>query len=159
MNENITQISTYLEMVPSWAIALFTFAIVVGIFIEIINRKRRFYAIDNFRNTIETEFAALYPNHKVWPKNIQEFFAARMPEMHHNFEVLRLFIPQKRLLEYNTYRMAALLGLPAARAAAITSSSGAPGSASAMLVRMVPWKRSAPCSARPILARSSDGSI
>ncbi|HRB22094.1 MAG TPA: hypothetical protein PLB54_10440, partial [Nitrosomonas sp.] len=49
-----------------------------------------------------TEFAALYPNHKVWPKNIQEFFAARMPEMHHNFEVLRLFIPQKRLLEYNT---------------------------------------------------------
>ena len=102
MNENITQISTYLEMVPSWAIALFTFAIVVGIFIEIINRKRRFYAIDNFRNTIETEFAALYPNHKVWPKNIQEFFAARMPEMHHNFEVLRLFIPQKRLLEYDT---------------------------------------------------------
>ena len=96
MNENITQISTYLEMVPSWAIALFTFAIVVGIFIEIINRKRRFYAIDNFRNTIETEFAALYPNHKVWPKNIQEFFAARMPEMHHDFEVLRLFIPQKR---------------------------------------------------------------
>lgn len=102
MDENISQISTYLEMVPFWAIALFAFAIVVGIFIEIINRKRRSNAIENFRTTIETEFAALYPKHKVWPKNIQQFFAARMPEMHQNFEVLRLFVPQDRLLEYNT---------------------------------------------------------
>jgi len=70
-------------MVPFWAIALFTFAIIGGIFIEIINRKRRSYAIENFRDTIETEFAALYPKHKVWPKNIQEFFAARMPELQH----------------------------------------------------------------------------
>ncbi|MFZ1851657.1 MAG: hypothetical protein WAU15_05395 [Nitrosomonas sp.] len=102
MNENINQISAYLEMLPFWAIALFAFAIVGGIFIEIINRKRRSNAIENFRSTIETEFAALYPKHKVWPKNIQQFFAARMPEMYQNFEVLRLFIPQKRLLEYNT---------------------------------------------------------
>ena len=102
MNENLSQITEYVEMVPFWAIALFTFAIIGGVFIEIINRKRRSYAIENFRDTIETEFAALYPKHKVWPKNIQEFFAARMPELQHNFEVLRLFIRQNHLLQYNT---------------------------------------------------------
>lgn len=102
MNENLSQITEYFKMVPFWAIALFTFAIIGGIFIEIINRKRRSYAIENFRDTIETEFAALYPKHKVWPKNIQEFFAARMPELQHNFEVLRLFIRQDHLLQYNT---------------------------------------------------------
>ena len=72
MNENLSQITEYVEMVPFWAIALFTFAIIGGVFIEIINRKRRSYAIENFRDTIETEFAALYPKHTDW-NNFRDF--------------------------------------------------------------------------------------
>ncbi len=70
--------------------------------VDIINRKRRAMAIENFRATIEIELADMYPQHKHWPKNINHYLTARLPEMYQNFEVFRVFIPQKNLLEYNT---------------------------------------------------------
>lgn len=70
--------------------------------IELLNRKRRALAIENFRNTIETELALMYPKHKGWPRNINSYLCSRLPEMQQNFEVLRVFIPQNRLLSYNT---------------------------------------------------------
>lgn len=102
MDENINQITGYFETVPLWPFILFGLLGVVAVFVEILNRKRRADAIDNFRYTIETELAMLYPIHKGWPRNINTFLCSRLPEMQHNFEVLRVFIPQDRLLSYNT---------------------------------------------------------
>ncbi len=89
MNEIIDQISGYFETVPLWPFVLFGFLGLVAVFVEILNRKRRADAIDNFRYTIETELADMYPQH-------------RLPGMQQNFEVLRVFLPQDRLLSYNT---------------------------------------------------------
>ena len=102
MNENIDQIAKYFETVPLWPFVLFGLLGLVAVFVEILNRKRRANAIDNFRYTIETELAVLYPKHKGWPRNINSYLCSRLPEMQHNFEVLRVFIPQDRLLSYNT---------------------------------------------------------
>ncbi|MCC7091398.1 MAG: hypothetical protein IT524_05485 [Nitrosomonas sp.] len=102
MNENINQISSYFETVPVWPFVLFGLLGLVAVFVEILNRKRRASAIDNFRYTIETELAWLYPKHKGWPPNINTYLCSRLPEMQQNFEVLRVFIPQDQLLSYNT---------------------------------------------------------
>ena len=101
-NENLDQIAGYFETVPLWPFILFGLLGLVAVFVEILNRKRRANAIDNFRYTIETELADMYPQHKRWPQNINTYLCSRLPEMQHNFEVLRVFIPQDRLLEYNT---------------------------------------------------------
>ncbi|PTQ87634.1 hypothetical protein [Nitrosomonas ureae] len=100
-DENINQIVGYFETVPLWPFVLFGLLGIVAIMVDIINRKRRALAIDNFRYTIEKEFTDMYPEHKRWPKNINHYLTARLPEMYHNFEVLRVFIPQDRLREYN----------------------------------------------------------
>lgn len=102
MNEIIDQISGYFETVPLWPFVLFGLLGLVAVFVEILNRKRRADAIDNFRYTIETELADMYPQHKRWPKNINTYLCARLPGMQQNFEVLRVFLPQDRLLSYNT---------------------------------------------------------
>ena len=102
MNEIIDQISGYFETVPLWPFILFGLLGVVSVFVEILNRKRRADAIDNFRYTIETELADMYPQHKRWPKNINTYLCSRLPGMQQNFEVLRVFLPQDRLLSYNT---------------------------------------------------------
>ena len=70
--------------------------------VDVVNRKRRAMAIENFRATIAREFADMYPQHKRWPQNVNAYLIARLPEMYQNFEVLRGFIPQDRLLSYNT---------------------------------------------------------
>lgn len=101
MNESFEQIAVYFETVPLWPFLIFGFLGVVALMIDIVNRKRRTYAIENFRATIEEELADMYPVHKRWPKNINHYLTARLPEMHQNFEVLRVFIPQKNLPEYN----------------------------------------------------------
>ncbi|MDH5480087.1 MAG: hypothetical protein OEX11_04920 [Nitrosomonas sp.] len=101
MSENLDQITSYFETVPLWPFLLFGVLGIVAIFVEILNRKRRAYAIENFRHTIETELASMYPKHISWPKNINTYLCARLPEMQHNFEVLRVFLPQDRLRIYN----------------------------------------------------------
>lgn len=102
MDESLNQIAVYFETVPLWPFLLFGLLGVVAIMVDIVNRKRRAIAIENFRLTIEMEFAEMYPVHKRWPKNINHYLTARLPEMYQNFEVLRVFIPQKNLLSYNT---------------------------------------------------------
>ena len=57
VSENISQIAGYFETVPMWPFVLFGILGLVAIFVEILNRKRRANAIDNFRYTIETELA------------------------------------------------------------------------------------------------------
>jgi len=102
LNEIIDQISGYFETMPLWPIALFGLLGLAAVFVEILNRKRRADAIDNFQYTIETELADMYPQHKRWPKNINTYLCSRLPGMQQNFEVLRVFLPQDRLLSYNT---------------------------------------------------------
>lgn len=101
-DENINQIVGYFETLPLWPLILLGLLGAVAVFVEIINRKRRALAVDNFRYTFEKELADMYPKHKRWPKNINHYLTSRLPEMYHNFEVLRVFIPQDRLLSYNT---------------------------------------------------------
>lgn len=102
MNESLDQIAVYFETVPLWPFLIFGFLGIVAVMVDIVNRKRRAIAIENFRQTIEMELADMYPVHKCWPKNIDHYLATRLPEMYQNFEVLRVFIPQKNLLSYNT---------------------------------------------------------
>ena len=101
MDESINQIIEYFENIPLWPFLLFSLLGLAAAFVEILNRKRRANAVDNFRYTIETELVALYPKHKGWPRNISAYLCSRLPEMQHNFEVLRVFIPQDRLRSYN----------------------------------------------------------
>lgn len=102
MDVYIEQISKYFENVPLWPFYLFGLVGLFAVAVEIVNRKRRKDAIENFRYTIETELASMYPKHIRWPENINTYLCSRLPLMQHNFEVLRLFIRQDKLLEYNT---------------------------------------------------------
>jgi hypothetical protein len=108
LSEFLDQISTYFETVPLWPFLLFGVLGIVAVFVEILNRKRRADAIANFRYTIETELASMYPKLIRWPKNINTYLCSRLPEMQHNFEVLRVFLPQDRLriynIDWNNYR-------------------------------------------------------
>lgn len=102
MSEYLDQISAYFETVPLWPFLLFGALGVVALGIEIVNRKRRADAIHNFRYTIEIELAGMYPKPVNWPRNVDTFLRARLPEMQENFEVMRIFLPQDLLLGYNT---------------------------------------------------------
>lgn len=101
MSETLEQIYSYFQTVPLWPFLLLGILCTVAVFVEILNRKRRALAIENFRYTIETELAIMYPVHIRWPKNINTYLCSRLPEMQHNFEVLRVFLPQDRLRIYN----------------------------------------------------------
>ncbi len=101
MENYIEQISKYFEVVPLWPFLLLAIVGLVAVAVEIVNRKRREDAIENFRQTIETELISMYPKHIRWPENINQYLCSRLPEMQYNFEVLRLFIPQNQLREYN----------------------------------------------------------
>ena len=102
MDEIINQITVYFETVPLWPFVIFGLLGVVAVMVDIVNRRRRDMAVESFRYTIEIEFADMYPQHKRWPKDVNAYLTALLPEMYQNFEVLRLFVPQKNLLSYNT---------------------------------------------------------
>ncbi|MDP1559450.1 MAG: hypothetical protein Q8K59_06170 [Nitrosomonas sp.] len=102
MSEYLDQISVYFETVPLWPFLLFGVLGIAALAIEVVNRKRKADAIHNFRYTIETELAGMYPKSVNWPKNVDTYLRARLPEMQENFEVMRVFLPQDLLLAYNT---------------------------------------------------------
>ncbi len=101
MEEYIEQISKYFTNVPLWPFFLLGFIGLVSLAIEAVNRKRREAAISNFRAMFEEDLPGLYPTITRWPENVNAYLCARLPEMQHHFEVLRVFIPQKQLREYN----------------------------------------------------------
>lgn len=102
MDVYIEQIAKYFENVPLWPLYLLGLIVLFAIAVEIVNHRRRKDAIENFRYTIETELASMYPRHIRWPDNVNSYLCSRLPLMQQNFEVLRVFIPQDQLLEYNT---------------------------------------------------------
>lgn len=101
MEESLAQISKYFENVPLWPFLLLGVISLVALAVEIVNRKRHEEAIECFRQTIETELASMYPKHIRWPENINHYLCSRLSEMHYNFEVLKHFIPQNQLRDYN----------------------------------------------------------
>ncbi|MCB1935958.1 MAG: hypothetical protein KDF59_08455 [Nitrosomonas sp.] len=101
MEEYIEQISKYFENVPLWPFFLLGFVCFVALAVEIVNRKRHEEAINCFREMFEIGLPGLYPEHTRWPENVNAYLCSRLPEMQQNFEVLRVFIPQKQLREYN----------------------------------------------------------
>lgn len=102
MEQFIEQVSGYFETVPLWPFAMLSLLAMVALIVEILNRKRRAAALDNFHYTIEKELSGMYPEPTNWPENVDQYLCDRLPMMQQNFEVLRVFIPQKRLLSYNT---------------------------------------------------------
>lgn len=102
MNEYTDQISVYFETVPLWPFLIFGMIGLVALGIEVVNRKRKADAIFNYRDTIETGLAGMYPKPINWPNNVDKRLRALLPEMQNNFETLRVFLPQKYLSEYNT---------------------------------------------------------
>ena len=101
MNEILDQISFYFETVPLWPFYLFGILCVAALGIEVVNRKRKQDALFNYRHTIDTELSGMYPKPINWPKNVNNYLCARLPEMQDNFETLRVFLPQDLLAEYN----------------------------------------------------------
>ena len=102
MEQFFEQVSGYFEAVPLWPFAIFSLLAIVALIVEVINRRRCAAALDNFHYTIETELSGMYPKPVNWPQNVNQYLCDRLPMMQQNFEVLRIFIPQKRLLSYNT---------------------------------------------------------
>lgn len=101
MEDYIDQISKYFINVPLWPFFLLGFVGLVSLVIEMVNRKRREAAMENFRAMFEEDLPGLYPTVTRWPENISSYLCSRLPEMQHHFEVLRVFIPQKQLRDYN----------------------------------------------------------
>ncbi len=101
MEDYIDQISKYFINVPLWPFFLLGFVGLVSLVIEMVNRKRREVAMENFRAMFEEDLPGLYPTVTRWPENISSYLCSRLPEMQHHFEVLRVFIPQKQLRDYN----------------------------------------------------------
>jgi len=101
LEEYLEQISKYFENVPLWPFYLLGFIGFVALAIEVVNRKRREDAIDCFREMFELGLPGLYPEHTRWPENVNGYLCSRLPMMQQNFEVLRVFVPQKQLREYN----------------------------------------------------------
>jgi hypothetical protein len=101
LEDYIDQISKYFINVPLWPFFLLGFVGLVSLVIEMVNRKRREAAVENFRAMFEEDLPGLYPTVTRWPENISGYLCSRLPEMQHHFEVLRVFIPQKQLRDYN----------------------------------------------------------
>lgn len=101
MEEYIEQISVYFAEVPLWPFYLLAIIVLVSLAIEMVNRKRREDAIAGFREMFEIGLPNLYPKHIQWPENVNYYLCSRLPDMQQNFEVLRLFIPQKQLRDFN----------------------------------------------------------
>jgi hypothetical protein len=101
LGEYLDQFSVYVEMAPLWPFVLLAVLGLVALGVDVVNRRRRLDAIDNFCYTIETEFSGMYPKPVNWPENVNTYLCERLPEMQENFTTLRNFIPQKKLRIYN----------------------------------------------------------
>ncbi|WP_304055124.1 hypothetical protein [Nitrosomonas communis] len=97
----VDQISLYFEKVVLWPFALLGAIIIFAIGVEIINRRRRADAVDYYDTTFRSELTGLYPHPTHWPEDLASHLRTRLPIMREAFEVLKGFIPQKQLRDYN----------------------------------------------------------
>ncbi len=101
MNEFTDQISAYLSHMPMWPLALLALIIIVIGTYEVVDRKRKISAAENFRSTILAALSGLYPEPAFWPEDIEAHLYAQLPAMREAFEDFRHHVPQEKLRDYN----------------------------------------------------------
>lgn len=101
MDKFIEQVSLYIQEAPVWPFTLLGFILVVGVAVDIINRRRRTTAVEYFDSAFQEELTGLYPTATRWPDDLAAYMQPRLPILRDAFEVLRNFIPQNQLREYN----------------------------------------------------------
>lgn len=101
MEKYTEQISLYFQAVPTWPFILLGVIIVVGIVVEFINRRRRADAVSYYDSVFHEELTGMYPVATRWPDDVAAYMQPRLPILRDAFEVLRNFIPQDQLREYN----------------------------------------------------------
>lgn len=101
MDKFIEQISLYIKDAPVWPFTLLGFVLIAGVVADVINRRRRDGAVEYFDSAFQEELAGLYPIATRWPDDLAAYIQPRLPILRDAFEVLRNFIPQNQLREYN----------------------------------------------------------
>jgi hypothetical protein len=84
-----------------WPLVLLGVGIVFAGIYELVSRKRRADAADEFRTAILSTLSGLYPEPTRWPKSIDTYLLARLPVLHEIIESFRPNIPQKDIPAYN----------------------------------------------------------
>ena len=84
-----------------WPLVLLGAGIVIPGIYEIVSRKRRSEAADEFRSAILATLSGLYPEPTHWPKSIDTYLTARQPVMHEIIESFRSNVPQEDIPAYN----------------------------------------------------------
>ncbi|MEO8991591.1 MAG: hypothetical protein ABI284_02630 [Nitrosospira sp.] len=95
------QITAYFDQVPMWPLVLLGGAIVVAGIYELIYRKRRNEAAEEFRSAILHTLSGLYPEPVNWPRSIDIYLCARLPVMQEIIDDFRINIPQENIPIYN----------------------------------------------------------
>lgn len=101
MEKFIEQVSLYIHDAPIWPFTLLGLVLVVGVGVDVINHRRRMGAMEYFDSVFHEELIGLYPAITRWPDDLVAYMQPRLPVLRDAFEVLRNFIPQNQLREYN----------------------------------------------------------
>lgn len=101
MTEFTEQISAYFSHMPMWPLALLALIVAVIAVYELVDRKRRISAAEDFRSTILVALSGLYPEPAFWPEDIEAHLYTRLPAMREAFENFRQYVPQENLRKYN----------------------------------------------------------
>ncbi|ABI59354.1 MULTISPECIES: hypothetical protein [Nitrosomonas] len=101
MEKFIEQVSLYIHDAPIWPFTLLGLVLVVGVGVDIINHRRRAGAVEYYDSVFHEELIGLYPVTTRWPDDLVAYMQPRLPVLRDAFEVLRNFIPQNQLREYN----------------------------------------------------------
>jgi len=95
------QILFYIRDLPYWPIVLLGLVLLVGVGVDLVNRRRRDGAVEYFESAFREELTGLYPIAIRWPEDLAAYIQPRLPVLRDAFETLRNFIPQDQLHEYN----------------------------------------------------------
>lgn len=101
MEKIIEQVSLYIHDAPIWPFTLLGLVLVVGVGVDVINHRRRKGAVEYYDSVFHEELLGLYPVVTRWPDDLAAYMQPRLPILRDAFEVLRNFIPQNQLREYN----------------------------------------------------------
>lgn len=101
MEKIIEQISLYIHDAPIWPFTLLGLVLAVGVGVDLVNRRRRRGAVEYYDSVFHEELLGLYPAVTRWPDDLAAYMQPRLPILRDAFEVLRNFIPQNQLREYN----------------------------------------------------------
>lgn len=101
MEKFIEQVSLYIHDAPVWPFTLLGFVLFVGVGVDLVNRRRRTGAVEYYDSVFHEELVGLYPAITRWPDDLATYMQPRLPVLRDAFEVLRNFIPQNQLHEYN----------------------------------------------------------